>query len=401
MIERYSLPKMNSIWSQENKFQQMLNVELAICKAWNNDGKISDKDLNAIITKSKFQVDRIKEIENVTHHDVIAFVSNVAENIGVEGRFVHMGATSSDILDSGLALQMKEAVDLLIKDLETFSSICKLKAIKYKSLLTIGRTHGIHAEPTSFGLKFALWYSLTQQNIKRLKELADQRRRFGCKRLHVLLRREGYEVNHKRTERLYREEGLCLRKRKRKRISHIRLELPRATRPNQYWAMDFVTDTLFYGRRIRALAVIDLYTRESLAIEVDHSLSGQRVVRILERLIEQKGVPEAITSDNGPEFTSIVMDKWAHENGIKLDFIRPGKPIENAYAESFMGRFRDECLNENVFVSLDDARKKVLDWREDYNFRRPHSSLNNMTPMEFYMLKTTEIANLEVLNKTG
>ena len=174
MIERYSLPKMNSIWSQENKFQQMLNVELAICKAWNNDGKISDKDLNAIITKSKFQVDRIKEIENVTHHDVIAFVSNVAENIGVEGRFVHMGATSSDILDSGLALQMKEAVDLLIKDLETFSSICKLKAIKYKSLLTIGRTHGIHAEPTSFGLKFALWYSLTQQNIKRLKEVQGE-----------------------------------------------------------------------------------------------------------------------------------------------------------------------------------------------------------------------------------
>jgi putative transposase len=165
--------------------------------------------------------------------------------------------------------------------------------------------------------------------------------------------------------------------------------------------MDFVTDTLFYGRRIRALAVIDLYTRESLAIEVDHSLSGQRVVRILDRFIEQKGVPEAITSDNGPEFTSIVMAKWAHENGIKLDFIRPGKPIENAYAESFMGRFRDECLNENVFVSLDDARKKVLDWREDYNFRRPHSSLNNMTPWEFYMLKTTEITNSKVLNKTG
>ena len=165
--------------------------------------------------------------------------------------------------------------------------------------------------------------------------------------------------------------------------------------------MDFVTDTLFNGRRIRALAVIDLYTRESLAIEADHSLPGRRVVRILDRLIEQKGVPEAITSDNGPEFTSIVMDKWAHENGVKLDFIRPGKPIENAYAESFMGRFRDECLNENVFVSLEDARRKVLDWREDYNFRRPHSSLNNMTPWEFCVLKTTEIANLEVLNKTG
>jgi len=165
--------------------------------------------------------------------------------------------------------------------------------------------------------------------------------------------------------------------------------------------MDFVTDTLFYGRRIRALAVIDLYTRESLAIEVDHSLSGLRVVRILSRLIEQKGIPEAITTDNGPEFTSLVMDSWANENKVKLAFIRPGKPIENAHIESFMGRFRDECLNENVFVSLDDARKKVLKWREDYNFRRPHSSLNNMTPIEFYMSKTTEIANLEVLNKMG
>ncbi|MCK5847654.1 MAG: adenylosuccinate lyase [Caldisericia bacterium] len=174
MIERYSLPKMTAIWSQENKFQQMLNVELAICKAWNHEGKISDEDLNMIVTKSKFQIDRIKEIEKITHHDVIAFVSNVAENIGEEGRFIHMGATSSDILDSGLALQMKEAVALLIDDLETFSSICKAKALKYKSLLTIGRTHGIHAEPTSFGLKFALWYSLTQQNIKRLKEVENE-----------------------------------------------------------------------------------------------------------------------------------------------------------------------------------------------------------------------------------
>ena len=242
------------------------------------------------------------------------------------------------------------------------------------------------------------------QNVeirKRLKELADQRRRFGCKRLHVLLKREGHEINHKCTERLYQEEGLSLRKRKRKRISHIRLELPKATRPNQYWAMDFVSDTLFNGRRIRALAIIDLYTRESLAIEVDHNLPGQRVVRRLDRLIEQKGIPEAITTDNGPEFTSIVMDTWANKNNVKLDFIRPGKPIENAYAESFLGRFRDECLNENVFVSLDDARKKILDWREDYNFRRPNSSLKNMTPWEFYVSKTTKISNLEMLNKMG
>lgn len=219
--------------------------------------------------------------------------------------------------------------------------------------------------------------------------------------MHVLLRREGHEINHKRTERLYRAEGLSLRKRKRKRISHIRLELPRATRPNHYWAMDFVTDTIFNGRRIRALAIIDLYTRESLAIEVDHSLPGRRVVRILSRLIEQKGAPEAITSDNCPEFTSIVMDKWAHENGVKLDFIRPGKPIENAYAESFIGWFRDKCLNGNVYSSLKEARTKIHPWKDEYNFRRPHSSLKNMTPFKFHVSKKTKIANLEMLNKMG
>ncbi len=174
MISRYSLPKMSHIWSEENKFHQMLQVELAICKAWNKEGKISDQELFTILQKASFQIDRIKEIEAVTHHDVIAFVTNVAENIGPEGRYVHMGATSSDILDTGLALQLKESVDCLLEDLHQFASVCKQKAIDTKDILTIGRTHGIHAEPTSFGLKFALWYSITNQNIKRLQSIREE-----------------------------------------------------------------------------------------------------------------------------------------------------------------------------------------------------------------------------------
>ena len=240
-----------------------------------------------------------------------------------------------------------------------------------------------------------------QELRQRLKELADQRRRFGCRRLYVLLRREGYEVNHKRIERLYREEGLGLKRRKRKRISHMRLVLPEATKPGQQWSMDFISDALFNGRRIRALAVIEQYTREILAIEVDHSLPGRRVVRVLERIIEMRGRPEAITTDNGPEFTSIVMDTWANENRIKLDFIRPGKPMENAYVESFNGRFRDECLNENVFSSLTDAREKIQFWKDDYNLKRPHSRLNDMTPNEFYSVKIAECTNSNMVYKKG
>ncbi len=174
MISRYSFPKISHIWSEENKLHQMLQVELAICKAWNKEGKITDQELFTIIQKASFQIDRVKEIEAVTHHDVIAFVTNVAENIGPEGRYIHMGATSSDILDTGLALQLKESVDCLLEDLYQFANVCKRKAIETKDILTIGRTHGIHAEPTSFGLKFALWYSITNQNIKRLQSIREE-----------------------------------------------------------------------------------------------------------------------------------------------------------------------------------------------------------------------------------
>jgi len=168
-----------------------------------------------------------------------------------------------------------------------------------------------------------------------------------------MLRREGIEINHKKTERLYREEGLSLRKRKRKKTAATnRIMLPVAEKTNQKWSMDFVTDSTVTGRRFRALTIVDDYSRECPAIEVDTSLGAGRVIQVLERLAEIRGLPEVITTDNGPEFTSKVLDEWAYRKGVKLNFIRPGKPIENAYVESFNGRLRDECLNGNWFFKF-------------------------------------------------
>jgi putative transposase len=218
----------------------------------------------------------------------------------------------------------------------------------------------------------------------RLRELAGQRKRFGSPRLHIMLKRENIVVNHKRTERIYREEGLALRrKRRRKGAAGIRVVMTSAIRPNEHWSMDFVSDSIVTGRRFRALTIVDDYSRECPAIEVDTSLGGARVVSVLERLSETRGLPEAITIDNGPEFTGKVLDEWAYRKGVKLNFIRPGKPIENAYAESFNGRLRDECLNTNWFLNLKHARNIIEDWRKDYNQVRPHSSLKNLTPMEY------------------
>ncbi|MDD3428295.1 MAG: adenylosuccinate lyase, partial [Caldisericia bacterium] len=174
MIERYTLQNMKNVWSEETKFSKMLEIELLICEAWNKLGKIPDNSLLNIKNKAKFNIERIKEIEKITNHDVIAFVTNVSENIGDDGRFIHMGATSSDILDTALALQMRDAVDILIDDLLKLKDALREKAIKYKNLLTIGRTHGIHAEPTSFGLKFALWFTETKKNIERMIWLKDE-----------------------------------------------------------------------------------------------------------------------------------------------------------------------------------------------------------------------------------
>jgi putative transposase len=218
----------------------------------------------------------------------------------------------------------------------------------------------------------------------KIRELAHQRRRFGCPRIHLLLRRAGLVVNHKRTERIYREEGLSLRKRKRRKTAAmVRVILPVPIRPNERWSMDFVTDSIITGRRFRALVIVDDYSRECPAIEVDTSLGGRRVAGGLDRLADIRGLPEVITIDNGPEFAGKFLDEWAYRRGVKLNFIRPGKPIENAYAESFIGRLRDECLNENWFMSLKHARDVIESWRIDYNEGRPHTSLGGLTPREF------------------
>jgi putative transposase len=199
-----------------------------------------------------------------------------------------------------------------------------------------------------------------------------------------LLKREGLVINHKRTERIYHEEGLALRrKRRRKGAAGSRVMMPSPQRPNQRWSMDFVADSIVTGRRFRALAIVDDYSRECPVIEVDTSLGGARVVSVLERLAETRGLPNVITTDNGPEFTGRALNEWAYLKGVQLNFIRPGKPIENAYAESFIGRLRDECLNENWFMNLKHARHIIEDWRRDYNEVRPHSSLNGMAPMEY------------------
>jgi len=191
-------------------------------------------------------------------------------------------------------------------------------------------------------------------------------------------------INHKRTERIYHEEGLALRrKRRRKYAAGSRVMMSSPQRPNQRWSMDFVTDSIVTGRRFRALAIVDDYSRECPIIEVDTSLGGARVVSVLERLAETRGLPNVITTDNGPEFAGRALDEWAYRKGVKLNFIRPGKPIENAYAESFIGRLRDECLNENWFMNLKHARDIIEDWRRDYNEVRPHSSLHGRAPMEY------------------
>ena len=220
---------------------------------------------------------------------------------------------------------------------------------------------------------------------ERLRNWAFERRRFGYRRLTVMLRREGWAVNHKRVYRLYREEGLAVRtKRKGKRaagVARVPMALPATA--NQVWTMDYTQDALASGRKFRTLNLMDGYTREAVAIETDTSLPGARVVRVLEGLRARRGLPRQIVVDNGTEFTSRVVDQWAHQRGVQLHFIDPGKPVQNAFIESFNGKFRDECLNENWFVSLAEAREKIETWRKDYNQVRPHSALGYQTPEEF------------------
>jgi putative transposase len=217
----------------------------------------------------------------------------------------------------------------------------------------------------------------------KLTELARQKPRFGYRRLGVLLEKNGVAVNHKRLFRVYQEASLGVRRREKKRLERGRAGMPLLSRPNQEWSLDFVSDALANGRAIRALTVLDDFTRESPAIEVDSSLSAPRVTRVLDVVIDERGAPESIRIDNGPEFTSRCFVAWAEGRKIRLIYIQPGKPVQNSFIESFNGRFRDECLNANWFENLADARRKIEAWRLDYNQQRPHSSLAYRTPEEF------------------
>jgi putative transposase len=217
-----------------------------------------------------------------------------------------------------------------------------------------------------------------------LKQAAATHRRWGYRFLMTVLKREGFTDNHKRVYRIYREEGLQVRQRKRKRTAKWRGEKPNAPdQINARWSMDFVQDSTARGQKIRILNILDDCTRRCLRIEVDTSLSGERVVRKLDQVIELHGKPEALLMDNGPEFTGKRLDKWAYKNDVKLQFIEPGKPMQNGFVESFNGKFRDECLNENWFANLTEARHIIENWRKKYNEIRPHSSLSYLTPEEY------------------
>lgn len=219
---------------------------------------------------------------------------------------------------------------------------------------------------------------------ERMLAMAEQRPRFGYRRIWVLLRREGHRVNVKRVYRLYRIEGLKLRTKRRKRVSHEhRTPLREPNTVNERWSMDFVSDQLANSLRFRTLNVVDDCSREALAIEVARALPGSAVVVALEAVAEVRGYPAQIVIDNGPEFRGRLLDAWAYEHGVELRFIEPGKPTQNAFVESFNGRFRDECLNQHWFVNLADAQRTIEQWRQDYNTARPHSSLGNLTPAEF------------------
>jgi putative transposase len=219
---------------------------------------------------------------------------------------------------------------------------------------------------------------------ERLRALAHERRRFGYRRLHVLLRREGFKVNHKRLFRLYREERLIVRRRSgRKRALGTRAPMLIPQAPNERWSLDFVADQFIDGRRLRILVVIDDCSRECLALIADTSISGTRVARELDRVLAEHGKPKMIVSDNGTELTSNAILRWADDHKIAWHYIDPGKPVQNAFAESFIGRLRDELLNETLFRSLPHARAVLEEWRADYNTERPHSRLGWMSPSTY------------------
>jgi putative transposase len=225
----------------------------------------------------------------------------------------------------------------------------------------------------------------------RIREIAQARVRYGYRRVHVMLTREGWQANHKLVYRLYREEGLALRRKRPKRhVSAVRREARiQPSAPNECWSMDFVADQLVRGTRFRALTVVDIFTKECLAIEVGQSLKGEHVVAVLKRIAASRGAPKMIFCDNGSEFVGRALDLWAYVNKVRIDFSRPGKPTDNAHVESFNGRLREECLNPHWFVSMQDAKRAIEAWRTDYNESPPHRALGNRTPKEFALAAGT------------
>lgn len=217
----------------------------------------------------------------------------------------------------------------------------------------------------------------------RLVEAAREKPKWGYRRLQLKLEGKGMHVNHKRVYRVYREAGLLIRRRRRKRLLRAGFVRPQVTGPDQEWALDFVHDAAESGRKFRVLSVIDVYTRECLALEVDTSFASRRVTRELEKIVAERGMPEAMRCDNGPEFTSRHFLAWALERKIELVHIEPGRPVQNAHVESFHGKLRDECLNASWFGNLWEARARIGAWRKEYNEERPHSSLGYVTPAEF------------------
>jgi len=217
-----------------------------------------------------------------------------------------------------------------------------------------------------------------------IKRISKERRRFGYRRINVMLQREGIHMNHKKLRRIYAEEQLQVRRRGgRKRALGMRRPMEVPDRPNQRWSLDFVSDAFTDGRRFRILTVVDDFSKENVLLVPDTSISGLRVTRELDQAFAERGMPRTIVSDNGTEFTSMAILKWVQDNGLDWHYIQPGKPTQNAFIESFNGKLRDECLNETLFASLSDAREELANWQDDYNNHRPHSSIGNLTPSEF------------------
>lgn len=252
------------------------------------------------------------------------------------------------------------------------------------------KSYSAHRAYKLVGLRSSTYYykKVNHRDDLKLKEkilaIAQKRIRWGLPRIYEVLRREGIKDNYKRVERLYAQMNLSIRKRPRKKLrDHLRLVLPEPTKPNQIWSMDFVSENLFDQRRFRCFNIVDDFTRENILIYSDRSIKSEKLVQLFNELKKSRGLPEMIVCDNGPEFISQNLDIWAYQNKVELKFIQPGKPTQNAYIESFNGKFRDECLNQHWFLNLEEAKREIEAWRKDYNENRPHSSLKMKTPNEF------------------